>query len=279
MNTMYLDNYLDYSIVVENATEPNMGFEMLPTENTSKDELHFVRFRACLQTFGKRNRNKRLWQSKWSRPMYESPEIKELIQNGGIPGESGHPVPPTGEVTIERILTIDPNNVSHIVKEFIWVNENRVDGIVETADDGEGQPGDKFRRNILQGFPVSFSTRSLIPQRKNPDGTIDQLGPGRLVAHDRVYLPSHKEAYINKDIPVKNVCKKSKFEYVMESYSNFVIGRSEKVNRILDGMDPVMESATMSKGGIFTIRTRDGIIGIAPEMKYRKELADAISNL
>ena len=29
MNTMYLDNYLDFAIVVESMTEPNKGFELI----------------------------------------------------------------------------------------------------------------------------------------------------------------------------------------------------------------------------------------------------------
>jgi hypothetical protein len=278
MNTMYLDNYLDYSIVVESMAEPNQGFELLQEGKSRDGSLSFLRFRACLQTFSDRNRNRRRWYAKWTRPMFESPEVKELLREGGVPGEAGHPVPPTGEVTIERILTIDPNNISHVIKEYIWPSENRVDGIIETLDDGNG-PGDKFKRHILQGLPVSFSTRSIIPQRKNPDGTIDQTGPGRYVTSDHVFLPSHKDAYIDKTIPVKNVCKPDRFETVMESFVSFVSERSDKVNRIVDGMTPAMESASMGADGMISIPTKEGVVGIYPELKYRREFADIMKNL
>lgn len=272
MNPMLLDNYLDYAVVVESMTEPNKDFQIIHEEKC-KDGLSFLRFNTCLQTFGVRNRNMRLWLSKWMKIMLKAPEVLELLREGGVPGESGHPVPTTGQVTMERILTIDPNNVSHIVKSFNWVGENQLNAVVETVDDING-PGAKFTRNIMQGLPVSFSTRSVIPQRKNADGTIDQTGPGRYVCSDRVYVPSHKEAYIDKSIPVKNICKKEHFETVMESFTSYVFDHSEKVNRILDGMDPVMESAIIDKNGCASVKTKDGTALIFPESKYRNELKD-----
>lgn len=277
MNKYMMDNYLDYSIVVESNTEPNTGFELIE-EKSNNNGLAYLKFKSCLQTFNGINRNRRRWYTKWVKPMINSPEIKELIQHGGVPGEAGHPVPPSGEVTMERILTIDPNNISHVIKEFIWVTDNRLDGIIETIDDGNG-PGDKFKRHIIQGLPVSFSTRSVIPQRKNLDGTIDQTGPGRYVTSDRVFLPSHKEAYIDKSIPVKNVCKKDHFETVMESFASYVSDRSEKTNRIIDGLSPALETATIDKNGLYSVNTNEGRVFLYPENKYRKEFADIMSQL
>lgn len=275
MTKFTADDYNDYVIAIESTSE---GPIEIIKDTKNSDGVNFLRFRTCLQTFFARNRNRRRWYSKFSRPMFESPEIKELLREGGVPGENGHPVPATGQVTIERILTIDPNNISHVIKEFIWPNNDKVDGIIETVDDIDG-PGSRFRKNILQGLPVSFSTRSVIPQKKNSDGTIDQTGPGRYVCSDRVFLPSHKEAYIDKTIPVKDVVKKDKFQHVMESYSLFVAETSEKVSRILDHMDPAIEQSTMSNNGMISIPTTDGIVGIYPEMKYRREFYDLMNSL
>lgn len=275
MNKFMIDDFDAYVVAIESTSE---GPIEIIKDGKNKNGVNFLRFKACLQTFEGPNRNRRRWYSKYARPMFEAPEIKELLQAGGVPGENGHPVPDTGNVTIERILTIDPNNVSHVVKEYIWPNDNRVDGIIETVDDIDG-PGTKFRKNILQGLPVSFSTRSVIPQQKNPDGSIEQLGIGRYVCSDRVYLPAHKMAYLDKSFPVKDICTMSKFEQVMESYTTFVTETSEKVNRIVDRMDPAMESASISKNGIISIPTREGIVGIYPELKYRRELADLMTNL
>lgn len=275
MNKFTADDYNDYVIAIESVSE---GPIEILKDSKDSDTLKFLRFRACLQTFSSRNRNRRRWYSKFTRPMFESPEIKELLAKGGVPGESGHPVPDTGQVTIERILTINTNNICHVVKEYLWPNENKVDGIIETVDDIDG-PGRKFRNYILQGYPVSFSTRSVIPQRKNPDGTIDQTGPGRYVCSDRVILPSHPEAYLDETIPVKDICRKNKFEQVMESYSSFVAETSDKVSRILDHMDPVMDAASFDTNGMINIPTTEGVVGIYPELKYRRELSDIMRTL
>lgn len=271
------DDYNDYVIAIESTSSGPIEILSDKSSGNSSD-LKFLRFRTCLQTFSKRNRNRRRWYSKFSRPMFDSKENKELLKKGGIPGENGHPVPAIGQVTIERILTIDPNNISHVIKEFIWPTPDRVDGIIETVDDING-PGSRFRNNILQGLPVSFSTRSVIPQRKNPDGTIDQTGPGRYVTSDRVYLPAHEEAYIDETIPVKEICKKGRFEQVMESYATFVAETSDKVSRILDHMEPALENCMFGDSGMLSIPTSEGIVGIYPEMKYRDELFDLMNNL
>lgn len=275
------DNYNDYFVVIESdIPEEYKKLEIL--DDVKKNGLNFLRFRSTLQTFGKRNRNTRLWpggkgQENYMKKMMSTKEVNELFKNcGGVPGENGHPVPATGQVTVERILTIDPNNLSHIVKQFIWnSDDSQVDGIVETLDEGEGTPGNKFMKNILQGLGASFSVRSVVPQRKNPNGTIDVTGIGRYVCHDRVFVPSHEEAYMDKSIPIKNIVTKSKFETVMESFTSFVVDHSEKTKHILNGMEPVMESITMNPlTGMITAPVDGGKILLYPEAKYRNELAD-----
>lgn len=276
--TMTADNYLDFYAVMEQALTPDeQKFEIL--KMVEKNGLSFLRFRACLQTYGTRNRNARLWPGKFMKQMRNTPEINEMLRAGGVPGENGHPVPTTGEVTMERILTIDPNNISHIVKAYEWEGENKVSGIVETLDEGPGSPGFKFMRNMLQGIKPAFSTRSIVPQRKNPDGTIDVTGIGRFVCDDRVFLPSHKEAYLDESVPVKNIITQSKFETVMESYTGFIIDRSEKVKTITDGLSPALESASLDKNGMLMVPIEGGRIFLYPETKYRNEFKDYIKGL
>lgn len=278
-NSSYFDKFLDYSIVIEQTVDPDKRkIEIIDENKGQNGTINWLRFRACLHTFKGRNRNRRLWVSKWTRPMFEGKEVKELLSHGGVPGENGHPVPDTGSVTIERILTIDPNNISHRIVEYQWPSDNECYGIIDTIYDENG-PGNKFKCHIMQGLPTSFSTRSLIPQRKNPDGSIDQTGPGRYVTSDRVFIPGFEDAYIDVTVPVKNVCKQTHFQQVMESYTSFVVERSEKINRIIDNMDPALESATISENGILSMRTADGIVGIYPELKYRREISDIMRNL
>ncbi len=269
------DRYLDYYAVIESTVEDT---DTKIISVMDKNGLSFLRFSQCLQSFGKRNRNRRLWYSAILKKMLSEMHVYEMLQHGGIPSENGHPVPPVGQVTIERILTIDPNNISSIIKSFDWRGE-LLYGIIETIDDGPAGKGTIFMKNILQKIDPAYSLRSLVPQRKNQDGSIDVTGPGRFITYDRVFVPSHEEAYIDKSIPVKNIITKPQFDTVMENFTSFVLEHSSKVNSIIDGMDPVIESAELSKTGAIAIDTKnEGRLFIFPENKYRKEMVDFLKD-
>ena len=274
----YNDNYLNYSIVIESSTPEEYRKPQIieHRESTTRDGLNFLRFLTCLQSFRGRNRNRRLWTDLIIKSMLAAAHILELIKVGW-PGENGHPVPIVGQPTLERILTIDPNNMSHKINSINWRGD-LLYGEIETLDEGLGSPGVRFMRNILQNIDPSFSLRSIVPQRKNADGSIDVTGPGRLVTYDRVILPSHMEAYIDKNIPIKNIITKTQFEMVMESMTEFILEKSNKVNKIIDGMSPAMESASLDKTGHLSIPTAEGLIIVAPENKYRREIADIMTS-
>ena len=151
--------------------------------------------------------------------------------------------------------------------------------MVETLDEGPGTPGNRMMRNILQGIVPAFSLRALVPQHKNADGSIDVVGVGRMVCYDRVYLPSHESAYMDVEIPVKNVVTKPKFETVMESFTEYVMEHSDKIRGIVDAMEPVMESANYDpKTGLVGVKTAEGHVFIAPETKYRNEIQSSLDN-
>lgn len=277
-------DYLNYYVVVESDIPDDVqkkSFELLK-DGRLANGLNFVRFRSCLQSFGKRNRNTRLWTSNIMKTMIDAPHIHELMDRaGGIPGENGHPIPATGQVTMERIITIDPNNMSHLVKSFEWSADSRLlFGTIETLDQGEGTPGNRFMMNILQGMIPSFSLRSLVPQRRNKDGSIDVTGPGRFITYDRVILPSHEEAYMDQSIPVRNIIKKNTFDTCMESFTELILDRSEKVNRILDGMHPVYESAHIDQNGNLSIATEaSGHVIIPVEKNYKMDIQNFMLNI
>lgn len=211
--------------------------------------------------------------------MLAEKHVSELLQRKSLLNENSHPIATTGQTTIERIMTIDPNNVVSMIRSFEWRGE-LLYGVIETIDDGPNGKGTMFMRNILQGIEPAYSLRSLVPQRKNPDNTIIVTGSGRYVTHDRVILPSHEEAYIDKSVPVKNIITKPQFQTVMESFTDFVLERSNKINRIIDNLDPVTESANIDKNGLLSINTReDGKLLIFPENKYRKEISSFFKNL
>ncbi len=272
------DNEYDYHIVMEATSPQDSKIEILKEVN--ENGLHYLRFSATLQDINGYNRNRRRWTVPIIKAMSEAPEVQELIHRGSFVGEQGHPVPASGKVTIERILNIDPNRTSHRITKLFWPKSNELHGIVETLDEGPGTPGDKMMRNIMQGIQPAFSLRSLVPQRKNADGTIDVIGPGRMVCYDRVYLPSHEGAYMDVDVPVKNVVTQNEFQTVMESFSAHVMAHSDKIRSIIDDMEPALESASYDpKSEILSVKTEAGRVFITPETKYRNEIRSALDNL
>ena len=276
-NNLYNDYDQTY-IVMEQTTPVDNKIEIQKVVDTNG--LNYVRFSTCLQDFNGYNRNRRKWPPEIVKAMAEAPTVQELIRMNSFVGEAGHPVPDSGQVTMERICNIDPLKTSHRFTKLFWPNPNELHGICETLDEGVGSPGYRMMRNILQGVIPAFSLRSLVPQRKNPDGSKDVIGVGRMICYDRVYLPSHEKAYMDVDMPVSQVVTKPEYKVVMESFADHVMSHSDKIRSIIDDMEPAMESASFDpKTNLISVKTEEGRIFVAPEMKYRKEIHSALESL
>ena len=252
---------------MEQTSPEDAKIEILSEEKGTNGDLHFLRYRQCLQSFGHRNRNKRLWLASHIRESLANPWIQQYFKNkGGLPGENGHPVsgPDGGKVSIERLATIDPNNICILLKDYEFQGDELLFGTVETIDDGNG-PGNRLMRNILQGMEPAVSCRSLVPQKKNPDGTIDVIGAGRLICYDRVFVPSHEEAFRDESVEITNVVKKTNLSPACEALiedcdlTAYATGNSDSAKFILDGLTPVMESAALDfKRDMLSIDTNEG---------------------
>lgn len=279
---MNSNSYYDFHAVIESnvaVDDASRKFEVL-SEGKFNAETSFYRYKAALMAAdGKPNRNGRMWPQKFVDAMIKAPHITEMMDfAGGLPGENGHPIPPTGQVSMERIVTIDPNNVAILIKKWWWEGDLLV-GIVDTLNEGPGSPGYRLMRDIAQGVIPAHSARTLVPQRRNADGTISVTAPGRFVTVDRVYGPSCKEAYRSVDIPVKNIVKKSEFDSAMENFTSYALEHSEAVKHVLDKMAPVMETAAIDKNGTFSIATEDcGHIFIPTERNLRNEIASFMTS-
>jgi len=274
--------YYDFYAVVEsavNSEDREKSYQIIGEGKRPDGSLSFLRYQGCLQTVGKRNRNRRLWTKQIVDIMMNAPHIVEQIRRaGGLPGENGHPIPATGQVTMERLVTIDPNNLAILLKEWWWEGDKLM-GIVETLDQGEGTPGNRLMMNMMQGIIPAHSARTLVPQKRNPDGSIDVTGPGRMVCYDRVHGPSCEEAYQNPSIPVKNIVKKAEFETAMESFSDYILEKSEAAKHVIEGLQPVMESAIVTKSGMYSVDTKsEGRLFIPVERNLRADISDFMRN-
>lgn len=275
----YYDTYgKSYSFIMENTSPDENTVEIIKED----DKLNFLRFKTCLQSFGIRNRNKRLWKWETVNDMIEAPHIKELLLKGGLPGENGHPVSSSGPVTFERIGSIDPNNICFLIKSFEWSLDKRfLYGIIDTLDDCGG-PGSRFKNHIKQGLLPSFSARSIVGQRKYPNGNIDVFGNGRLICYDRVILPSHEEAYIDESIPIKNIVKNQNYETVLESAMEPIISYLLELPEnyaVLDGLNPSLESARITSDGELTVAVEGGHVIIPQRKSFTSEIKNFMKQL
>lgn len=269
--------YYDFYAVVDSAVEADVASKAYAIVGEGKNpdgSLSFLRYKGCLQTVGKRNRNRRLWQKDHLNVMMNAPHIVEQLRKaGGLPGENGHPIPPTGEVTMERLVTIDPNNLAILLKDWWWEGDAMM-GTVETLDQGEGTPGNRLMKNMMQGIVPAHSARTMVPQRRNPDGTIDVTAPGRMVCYDRVHGPSCEGAYQDPSVAVKNIVKKADFDRAMESFTDYVLEKSEAAKTVIDRMLPVMESACVTTDGCYSVQTaNEGRLFIPVERNLRRDIA------
>lgn len=252
--------------VMEQTTPEGSKAEIIEEVKGTNGDIKYLRFRQCLQSFGHRNRNKRLWKRWHIEKSLENPWLQQYFkEKGGLPGENGHPISTVEgqKLSMERLVTIDPNNICFLLKDYEFQGEDLLFGTIDTIDDING-PGAKFRNSILQGMEPAVSCRSLVPQQKNPDGTIDVTGSGRLICYDRVILPSHEEAFRDTKSEIKNIVKKNKLVESFESaisdldFTNWVFQKADNVKFILDGLTPVMEGAIVDVDGIFSIPTDEG---------------------
>ena len=75
-------NY-DYFAVMEQTTPDDAKTEII-SEGKTNGEVSFLRFRQCLQSFGQRNRNKRLWQASHIRESLKHPWVVQHLEQKGV---------------------------------------------------------------------------------------------------------------------------------------------------------------------------------------------------
>lgn len=221
------------------ALEEAVGYVIMENDNTYKEVsdlqpindngLTYVRFNTILQSLDCTNRNKRYYKADAMVKSLSTPIIQELIRNNKFKGEAGHPV---GQ-PIPRISVVMPGCTCHRVIKW-WIDGNLIRGTVETLDDGQGCPGTKLTRAILQNENPSFSYRGLANITKK--GNISYiLAPPITVAYDEVNTPSHPEAYGDAEKTIVN-----------QAYT----GQSSQATVATKFVNPAMESVLFSDQSI-----------------------------
>ena len=150
----------------------------------SKNGMTYVIFETVFQSFGVKNRNKRIYDGDAVMASWNAPHIQELVRKKSFVSEYGHPL----DQSMHRVTQIDPARICGRINSY-YRSGNLLKGEFETFDDGAC--GTMLTRRILQGLEPAFSVRMLAKLSRTKDGTMLMNQPGHLVTADCVILPSY----------------------------------------------------------------------------------------
>ena len=188
--------------------------------------LLYVKFDTVFQSFGVKNRNKRMYDGDAVMASWNAPHIQELIRKKSFVSEYGHPL----DQSMSRITQIDPDRICGRINSY-YRSGNLLKGEFETFDDG--RMGTMLTRRILQGMEPAFSVRMLAKLTRTKDGTMLMNQPGHLVTADCVILPSHCEAYRDEsksiNIVNKAICESAGADITEEQYRDMVFAINESM--------------------------------------------------
>lgn len=192
----------------------------------NKNGMTYVIFETVFQSFGVKNRNKRIYDGDAVMASWNAPHIQELIRKKSFVSEYGHPL----EQSMSRITQIDPARICGRINSY-YRSGNLLKGEFETFDDGAC--GTMLTRRILQGLEPAFSVRMLAKLSKTNDGTMLMNQPGHLVTADCVILPSHCEAYRDEsksmNIVHKAISESVGMNITEEQYQDMVFAINESM--------------------------------------------------
>lgn len=190
----------------------------------NKNGLTYVIFETVFQSFGVKNRNKRIYDGDAVMASWNAPHIQELIRKKSFVSEYGHPL----DQSMHRITQIDPDRICGRINSY-YRSGNLLKGEFETFDDG--RCGTMLTRRILQGLEPAFSVRMLAKLTRTKDGTMLMNQPGHLVTADCVILPSHMEAYRDESVAInvvhKAITESAGVDITAEQYQDMVFAINE----------------------------------------------------
>lgn len=192
----------------------------------SKNGMTYVIFETVFQSFGVKNRNKRIYDGDAVMASWNAPHIQELVRKKSFVSEYGHPL----DQSMHRVTQIDPARICGRINSY-YRSGNLLKGEFETFDDGAC--GTMLTRRILQGLEPAFSVRMLAKLSRTKDGTMLMNQPGHLVTADCVILPSHMEAYRDEAKPMnvvhKAITESAGMDITEEQYQDMVFAINESM--------------------------------------------------
>lgn len=143
---------------------------------------------GVLQRANVENRNRRCYAREDLFREIHSPRTQELVRTGNFKGEAGHP----SSTELSRQQKIDPQ-LEQVLYTKLWMEGDYVKAHFMGTNNALGE---SFDKDLRMGQKPSFSLRALGSiNNKNGKSWVTNL---RIITYDRVYYPSHKEAYTSK---------------------------------------------------------------------------------
>lgn len=169
-------------IICESSNEEPLGPIKLLNKNNKR-----VVGEGRLQRANRKNRNGRFYDDKDLFPQLTCKRTIEMLRTG-FPSENGHPM----SKDLVRQQSIDPNNVvAYFLK--LWTDGDYIMGNFI----GSNLPiGQAFDEDLRDGFLPAWSLRALGGINNTSRGA--EVKDIKLITWDRVYYPSHPEAYTLK---------------------------------------------------------------------------------
>lgn len=268
------------AVVMENIYEPHKAENV---QRVSRDGLKFLRFRTVLQSLDVLNRNRRIYSTPAITKAVMADHIQELIRAKSLIGEAAHPI--TNDTA--RVMTIDQKFGSHFITSLEVIG-NLVYGDIETM--AGTQFGDQLMFNIMQGMEPAFSLRAMASLTKRNDGTSLANGRIHMVTYDQVILPSHREAYRDKNTKILTVNKGFESECVTESgivipltesaIKDFIAMESSNVKLVSNFCEVAMESMELSTDlKTVILRENGSTFHVKLEDKVKHEVRNFMMNL
>lgn len=216
---LYKDEVVAH-VIMEQTADPCA----VNVRDYSRNGLLYVIFETVFQSFGVKNRNKRMYDGDAVMASWNAPHIQELIRKKSFVSEYGHPL----DQSMARITQIDPARICGRINSY-YRSGNLLKGEFETFDDGAC--GTMLTRRILQGVEPAFSVRMLAKLTRAKDGTMLMNQPGHLVTADCVILPSHMEAYRDEskaiNVVSKAITESAGQDITKEQYEDMVFAINE----------------------------------------------------
>ncbi len=166
-------------------SEEEIGSIQLQKDSTNSRRVTGI---GRLQRMNKKNRNGRFYATEQLAPQVTNCARTIELKKTGFPSENGHPM----DTSLIRQQSIDPNNVVAYFKD-IWIEGDYIMGKFVGSNLAIGEA---FDQDLRDGYKPAWSLRALGSIKNTPRGA--EVEGIKVITWDRVYYPSHPEAYTQK---------------------------------------------------------------------------------